>query len=1192
MITKCLLGRSEAGLIPLLSSVVCSLLAAEQASDQSPTRFPRSNHVHQMEQRQDRDYQQRSFPLGYAPAGARQRAWEQIQQSKALSPPRPAGGSGGFWFPIGPTPIHDPNFKIRGSDTIGRVSAVAVDPNDGTHWLLGAAQGGIWQSFDSGDNWSAVSDDAPSLAIGAIAFAPNNPDIVYAGTGEANFGAVTYAGVGLLKSTDGGSTWFQVAGAPFLQTAFSAIKVDSSNTNNLVVATAKGVMGRVEHATNTPPSASARGVFVSHNGGTNWMQTLFGEATDVEVVPANFELQYAALGDDAGAPTNGVYRSIDGGMSWARIDGPWSAAGPTNFGRIEMALAPTRTDRLYVTVAETVSGGTAYLMGIWQTDNAWDPSPSWQKIFFGLGGQGAQVFYYQDLLVHPSDPDVLYLGLLNVFRFDGLNWQNLGTPHDDQHALAWAPTFDPSIQRLLAGNDGGLSSRFDNFGGWINHLGNSGRLAITQFYRGAVHPEDSSVILGGSQDNGSEVYDGNPSSEWTAVDGGDGYCCMIATNPPNKKYWAVMSQYGDISRTEDGQNFIGGSAGIDSGFDFFMEFIKHPVNHDICLAGSFKLWRCEKFWSSTTPSWTPNSPALTTVDGSDAFITAIAFAPTNVAGRIYAYGTMDGQLRLTTDAGMNWTDIDAGGAVPERYVSGLAFSSSNAQVLYVTLSGFDEGTPGHPGHVFKTSNALAADPTWANVSPSVNLPQDCIAINPLDAQDVFVGSDLGVWHSSNGGGSWAHQGPRLGMPNVAVYDLQFDNLGHLTAFTYGRGAFKYSMLPIFLVPSCALQPCWPLFINPEDLVTISLPLWNELPIPTVDVTAQMRPTAQILPVGGVQIQSYGALSPQMGTVTRQFQFQAMLGAGAAGGAGPADTGGGGCGSTVYVTFDLADGGQPRGSVSIPFRLGTLRQPLKEDFEQVTLPALPSGWTSTAGLLTPPSTTSNIPPNVVVEGDPDELDAPQGLRGPVSISAFFPDPTNVSDASLYSPPIPIWTDQAQLSFRHSFDLPPSFDGAVLEIAIGAQGFTDIIQAGGSFSLNGYNATLVAGIGPLGGRTAWSGNAGGWLITEVNLPATAAQQAVQFRWRMAGAGAGGNGWFIDDVAVSEYFCRPKLSVFSTTTNAVVVAWPAPSTGWTLQQNSNLVAGAWADSTDTITNVVGQNEIIISPPIGNRFYRLLHP
>jgi len=398
-------------------------------------------------------------------------------------------------------------------------------------------------------------------------------------------------------------------------------------------------------------------------------------------------------------------------------------------------------------------------------------------------------------------------------------------------------------------------------------------------------------------------------------------------------------------------------------------------------------------------------------------------------------------------------------------------------------------------------------------------------------------------------------------------------------------------LPIFLVPDCAIVSCWPLFIDPEDLVTIPLPLWNELPIPTVDVTAQLRPTAQVLPAGSIQIQSYGPLSPQMGTVTRQFQFKAMLGAGPGGAPRPADFGTDDCGSTVYVTFDLADAGQPRGSVSIPFRLGTLRQPLRQDFENATVPALPSGWSSVSGWMSI-GTTSNAPPNVLVEGDPDELDAHPGLRGPVSISAFFLDPTNASDSSLYSPVFPIWTGQAQLSFRHSFDLTPAFDGAVLEIAVGRLPFMDIIQAGGSFSLNGYNATLVAGSGPLGGRAAWSGNSDGWLITEVNLPPGAAQQTVQLRWRMAGAGAGGNGWFIDDIAVSEYLCRPKLSILPATNNAVVVAWPAPSTGWTLQQNSNIVAGVWVNSTDTITNVGGTNEIAVSPPLGNRFYRLSHP
>src|SRR5439155_21817213 len=129
---------------------------------------------------------------------------------------------------------------------------------------------------------------------------------------------------------------------------------------------------------------------------------------------------------------------------------------------------------------------------------------------------------------------------------------------------------------------------------------------------------------------------------------------------------------------------------------------------------------------------------------------------------------------------------------------------------------------------------------------------------------------------------------------------------------------------------------------------------------------------------------------------------------------------------------------------------------------------------------------------------------------------------------YSPVLPIITGPAQLTFRHSFDFEPNFDGAVLEIAVGTQPFVDILQAGGSFAANGYNALLIPGSTALGGRPGWSGNSGGWVVTEVNLPSSAAPQPIQLRWRLASdSSRGGNGWFIDDVAVSQYPCAPPVT-----------------------------------------------------------------
>ena len=187
-------------------------------------------------------------------------------------------------------------------------------------------------------------------------------------------------------------------------------------------------------------------------------------------------------------------------------------------------------------------------------------------------------------------------------------------------------------------------------------------------------------------------------------------------------------------------------------------------------------------------------------------ISAAAFAPSDSTSATYAFGTDAGQLRVTTNGGASWTDIDPTNGVPDRYVTALAFDPTNANILYVSLSGFDEGTPGQPGHLFKTLNALAASPTWSNISPPVDLPHECVAVEPLDSTVIYVGTDLGVWWSVNGGSSWSHMGPASGMPNVPVYDLQINPAtGQAVAFTYGRGAFALGWAQGFPNPSFELN---------------------------------------------------------------------------------------------------------------------------------------------------------------------------------------------------------------------------------------------------------------------------------------------------------------------------------------------------------------------------------------------------
>ena len=477
-------------------------------------------------------FEQRAFPLGYIPLGVRERALQQIEQAEArqagqAARQRPAPGQaaapapaqqpttqqasapqtaaaaaqGSSWTNIGPAPIQVPPIPRAVS---GRVADIAVHPTNSNHWLIGSAQGGVWQTLDAGATWTPLTDDQASLAMGAIAFAPSDPNIIYAGTGEAVFAGDAYGGAGLLKSTNGGASWQLLAAGTFARTSFSDIKVNPANANVLLAATTMGIAGRLEAP---PPAMPSRGIFKSVDGGLTWSQTLNGEATDLEADPTDFNRVYGAIGSIFGGTGNGVYRSANAGDTWTLIQGPWSTMAG-GVGRVEMAIAPSNPNVLYISIHATSTGG---LLGLFRTDNAWAPTPAFIQIDtsptgpqgYCAGGGEFQCWYDHEIVVDPVDPNVLYAGGIGLWKCTNCGasptWSFLNPVHSDQQTMAWAGG------RLIVGSDGGVWSTTDGGATWNDH---NTSLSITQFYAGSLHPTDPSFALGGSQDNGTEKWTG------------------------------------------------------------------------------------------------------------------------------------------------------------------------------------------------------------------------------------------------------------------------------------------------------------------------------------------------------------------------------------------------------------------------------------------------------------------------------------------------------------------------------------------------------------------------------------------------------------------------------------------------------------------------------------------------------------
>jgi uncharacterized repeat protein (TIGR01451 family) len=272
-------------------------------------------------------------------------------------------------------------------------------------------------------------------------------------------------------------------------------------------------------------------------------------------------------------------------------------------------------------------------------------------------------------------------------------------------------------------------------------------------------------------------------------------------------------------------------------------------------------------------------------------------------------------------------------------------------------------------------------------------------------------------------------------------------------------------------------------IDPGEAVTLDFSLQNTGSSNTTNLVATLLPTNGVASPSGAQ--AYGVLTAGGAAVARPFTF----------------TAGGPCGSTIAATFQLQDGTTQLGTVAFNFQLGPTVVIFSESFDSVTPTNLPPGWTATNATGTNPGWSTTT-----------------AARDTLPNAAFAPDPTSASDTRLVSPSIPISSQAAQLTFRHSYNTENSFDGGRLEISIGAGAFTNVTAAGGAFATNGYNGTILFGSVP-----AWTGISGGFITTKVNLPASAAGQNVRFRWRFTSDSSGSAvGWYVDTVSVSEVQC----------------------------------------------------------------------
>lgn len=834
----------------ILLALVGPLLLAQQ--------WPQKEKDDKQAQRQQWFYGQRVYPRGAIPTGARLDAIRRIQQDdaairlqhQALRAASPAAGEIPAvtmdtvnWTLIGPRPT-----SPGASSTSGRVNAIAIDPRDSNKVYIGAAAGGVWKTTDGGLNWTPLTDSQASLATGAIALDPNNPDIVYVGTGEENFAGDSYYGAGILKSTDGGATWTNIVG-PFLRDRIGALAIQPGNSQVLLC-------------------TSQAGVWRSTNAGATWTQTLPGTGISVVFDPTNGDSVYASLGNIFGNTRNGIYHSTDGGVTWKASGGTAPGALPTtNVGRIEIAMAPSEPATLYAQIQDISNNG---LLGIFKTT---DGGNNWNKLTVNATLWGTQLWYDNTLRVHPTNPNIVWSGALQIYRSlnGGLTWvalppagSNNAAIHVDFHYLA----FTPDGSKLYIANDGGVYSTTDTSTNAVNWTSLNGTLAITQFYPGmSADPTNPQIGVGGSQDNSTQRYSGDLG--WQDVACGDGGFTAVDPAYPALAYAAC--QRISIQRSlgvTGAAPWVTAAYGIDQtdGSQFIAPLTMDLANPQTLYFGTYRVWRSR----DSAGRWNAISPDLT--DGKKGTLKAITVAPSD-SNTIYI-ATSNSKVQVTNDAGDGngsiWTDRTAG--LPLRVPSQIAVDPIDAATAYVTFSGFNGGQD-QQGHVFKTTNSGA---TWTDISGNLpNIPVNDVVVDPDIPQTLYIATDAGVMVTTNGGTAWSSLGN--GLPKVVVMSLLLQRSSRvLRAATHGRSVWDIlvpfngvSLRPAItsLNPSLANvgDAAVTITVTGSGFVSRTLVRWNGQNRPTTFVDANhltVKISADDFAVGGRV--SIAAFTPSAG----------------------------------------------------------------------------------------------------------------------------------------------------------------------------------------------------------------------------------------------------------------------------------------------------------------------------------------
>ena len=701
--------------------------------------------------------------------------------------------------PFGSSTFSGLSFRSIGPAlTSGRVSDIAVHPDNRKKYYLAIASGGVWKTVNAGTTWEPIFDDQPSYSIGCVTIDLNNPLVVWVGTGENNSQRSVSHGDGVYKSVDGGKSWTNVG----LETSehIAKIVVDPRDSNTVYVAS-QGPLWR---------SGGERGLYKTTDGGESWNLVLeISENTGVTdllmdprdpdvLIAASYQRRRHVWTLIDGGPESALYKSTDGGESWDELTGGLPSG---DVGRIGLAQAPARPDVVYAIIEAANDAGGLY--------RSVDAGVNWEKRGDYVSGSPQ---YYQELVVDPHDSDRVYSldTWMMVSEDGGSSFERVGErfKHVDNHAL-WIDPEDTDY--LLAGCDGGVYESFDRGATW--HF--KANLPITQFYRVSVDNASPFYnVFGGTQDNFSlggpsrtTTAHGITNADWFVTRGGDGFETVVDPEDPNILY--AQSQYGGLVRfdRQSGEAVhIRPQPGKDEGglkWNWDSPIIISPHSHTRLYFAANRLFRSD----DRGDSWTAVSPDLTAaIDRNELEVMGKVWSVDAVAknrstsmygnivslsesplkeGRLYV-GTDDGLIQVTDDGGAAWSRTEPPPLVPEiAYVSSLSASLHEVEVLYAS---FDN----HKMSDFKPYVFRSRDRGGSWESVTGNLPDNgsvyAIAEDHENPDLLFAGTEYGVFFTIDGGDHWTQL--KGGVPTIAVRDIAIQRRENdLVLGTFGRGFY-------------------------------------------------------------------------------------------------------------------------------------------------------------------------------------------------------------------------------------------------------------------------------------------------------------------------------------------------------------------------------------------------------------------